>query len=95
MNCIACGSSAMVSGSLVDISNGGGTGFAIDDVSIWKTMLGIGTRRKIRAYGCVHCKHMQLAVEFTDEDVQRYQQFEGEQPDVLERLNSENGTSEQ
>lgn len=79
----------MVSGSLVDISNGGATGFEIDDVSNWKTMLGIGTRRKIRAYGCVHCQHLQLAVEFTEEDVQRYRQFEGDQPNVLERINSE------
>ena len=83
----------MVSGSLVDISNGGGTGFAIDDVSIWKTMFGIGTRRKIRAYGCVHCQYLQLAVEFTEKDVQRYQQFEGEQPDVLERINAEKDIS--
>ena len=89
MNCIACGSSAMVSGSLVDISNGGETGFEIDNVSIWKTMLGIGTRKKIRAYGCVHCQHLQLAVEFTGEEVQRYRQFEGEQPNVLERINTE------
>jgi len=79
----------MVSGSLVDISNGGETGFEIDDVSIWKTMLGIGTRKKIRAYGCVHCQHLQLAVEFTEEEVQRYRQFEGEQPNVLERINTE------
>ena len=94
MNCLACGSSAMVSGSLVDNSNGGETGFAIDDVSIWKTMFGIGTRRKIRAYGCVHCQHLQLAVEFTEKDVQRYQQFEGEQPDVIERINSEKKASD-
>ncbi len=79
----------MVSGSLVDISNGGGTGFEIDDVSIWKAMLGIGTRKKIRAYGCVHCQHLQLAVEFTEAEVQRYRQFEGEQPNVLERIHSE------
>ena len=89
MNCIACGSSAMVGGSLVDISNGGETGFEIDDVSIWKSMFGIGTRRKIRAYGCVHCQHLQLAVEFTEKDLERYQQFEGEQPGVLDRINSE------
>jgi hypothetical protein len=87
MNCLACGSSAMVSGTLIDTSSGGGTGFKIDEVSIWKSMLGIGTR-KVRAYGCVHCQHLQLAVEFTEADVDRYQQFEGEQPDVLERINS-------
>ncbi len=71
-------------------SSGGTTGFKLDDVSVWKSMFGVGTR-KIRAYGCVHCQHLQLAVEFSEKDKQRYQQFEGEQPDVLERINSEQG----
>jgi hypothetical protein len=89
MNCLACGSGALVPGTVLD-TNGGATGFKLDDVSIWKSMFGVGTR-KIRAYGCVHCQHLQLAVEFSEKDVQRYQQFEGEQPDVLERINSEQG----
>jgi hypothetical protein len=42
----------------------------------------------IRAYGCIRCQHLQLAVEFSESDLERYQQFEGEQPDVLERINS-------
>ena len=54
-------------------------------------MFGVGTR-KIRAYGCVHCQHLQLAVDFSEKDLVRYQQFEGEQPGVLERINSEPGT---
>jgi hypothetical protein len=32
---------------------------------------------------------LQLAVEFNEKDLERYQQFEGEQPGVLERINSE------
>ncbi len=88
MNCIACGSTALVSGSLRDTSNGDTPSFQIDDVSIWKGLFGIGTR-KIRAYGCVHCSHLQFAVDFTEKDVQKYNQFEGEQPGVLERINSE------
>lgn len=87
MNCLACGSSAIVAGTVFD-TNGGSPEFKIDDVSAWKTMFGLGTR-KIRAYGCVHCQHLQLAVDFNEKDVQRYQQFEGEQPGVLERINSE------
>lgn len=51
-------------------------------------MFGVGMRG-VRAYGCIHCQHLQLAVEFTEEDSQRYQQFEGQQPSVLERINSE------
>ena len=88
MKCVACGSTAMVAGTLIENSGGGTSTFKPEDVSIWKTMFGIGTR-DVRAYGCLHCQHLQLAVDFSDEDLQRYQQFEGEQPDVLERINSD------
>ena len=46
-------------------------------------------RRPVRAYGCVHCQHLQLAVEFTEEDANRYQKFAGIQPAVLERINTD------
>ena len=36
----------------------------------------------------VHCQNLQIAVEFNESDLERYQQFEGVQPDVLERINS-------
>ena len=72
----------------MDSSDGGNPVFKIDAVSTWKSMFGVGTR-SIRAYGCVHCQHLQLAVDFTEKDLQKYQQFEGEQPGVLERINSE------
>ena len=88
MKCLACGSEALVSGTVLDSSSGGKTGFRIDDVPIWKSMFGVGIRT-VRAYGCVHCQHLQLAVDFTEKDRLRYQQFEGEQPGVLERINSE------
>jgi len=51
-------------------------------------MFGVGSRR-IRGYACIHCHHLQLAVDFSEKDLQRYQQFEGEQPGVLERINSD------
>jgi transcription elongation factor Elf1 len=93
MNCSACGSAALVSGTVLENSGGGTIAFKIDDVSVWKSMFGIGSR-KVRAYGCVHCGHLQLAVEFTEKDRKRYQQFEGQQPGVLERINSETPTDE-
>jgi hypothetical protein len=93
MKCLACGSEALVKGTVLDSSDGGALAFKFDDVSSWKTMLGMGTR-KIRAYGCVHCQHLQLAVDFTEKDLLQYQQFEGEQPGVLERINSDNDTGE-
>ena len=94
MKCVACGSAAMVAGTLIDESGGRTTAFQPEQVSIWKSMFGVG-RRDIRAYGCLHCQHLQLAVDFREEDLQRYQQFEGEQPGVLERLNSDTKESEE
>ncbi len=87
MKCLACGSEAVVGGTLQD-TNGGATTFKLDEVPIWKSLFGVGTR-KVRAYGCVHCQHLQLAVDFTEKDVQRFRQFEGEQPGILERIASE------
>jgi hypothetical protein len=89
MKCVACGSTALVEGTLIDIPSG----FKPKELSNWKTMLGVGTR-EVRAYGCIHCQHLQLAISFTEEDLQRYQQFEGEQPGVLERINLEPRGSE-
>ncbi len=91
MKCLACGSESLVGGTVVD-SNGSRPIFKLDDASVWKSLFGVGTR-DIRGYGCVHCGHLQLAVDFSEKDVQRYQQFEGEQPGVLERLASENDKS--
>jgi hypothetical protein len=88
MKCVACDSTALVEGTLMETSSGTTTVFKLGAVSIWKSMFGVGTR-SIRAYGCPRCQHLQLAVNFSDEDLQRYQHFEGEQPNVLERINSE------
>lgn len=87
MNCPACESESLVGGTLVD-SDGGSPHFKLDEVAAWKSLFGVGTRA-IRGYGCVHCGHLQLAVDFSDKDRQRYRQFEGEHPGVIERLNSE------
>ena len=88
MKCLACGSEAIVGGTIASGSDGGKTVFRLDEVPIWKSLFGAGTR-SVRAYGCVHCQHLQLAVDFSEEDKLRYQQFEGEQPGILERLESE------
>jgi hypothetical protein len=67
--------------------------FKLSDVSKWKSLFYKGIR-EVRAYGCVNCQHLQLAVDFSEEDLQRYRQFEGEQPSVLERINAETDASE-
>lgn len=90
MKCLACGSEAIVDGTIQD-TNGGSVYFRMDDVSMWKSVFGVGTR-KVHAYGCVHCGNLQFAVDFSDKDRKRYQQFEGQQPGVLERLASESET---
>jgi hypothetical protein len=87
MKCVACGSVVLVEGTLLD-SNAVSPTFNPSEVGIWKSMFGVGSRR-IRGYACIHCHHLQLAVDFSEKDLQRYQQFEGEQPGVLERINSD------
>jgi hypothetical protein len=77
----------MVEGSLMDTASGGGLAFQPADGSTLKKMFGMGSR-KIVSYGCIHCRNLQLAVEFNEKDFQRYQEFEGQQPGVLERINS-------
>jgi hypothetical protein len=88
VKCLACGNEALVAGTVMETGGGGSVAFRLDDVSTLKSIFGVGTR-SIRAYGCLHCQHLQLAVDFTEKDLRQYQQFEGEQPDVLERINSE------
>lgn len=77
MNCLACGSESLVGGTVFD-SNGSNLNFNLDDAPVWKSLFGVGTR-SIRGLGCVHCRHLQLAVDFTEKDPQKYQQFEGVQ----------------
>ena len=87
MKCSACGSTALVEGSVMDTGAGGGLAFQPADLSTLKQMFGMGGR-KIVAYGCIHCRNLQLTVEFKERDIQKYQEFEGQQPGVLERINS-------
>lgn len=88
MKCVACGSASLVEGDVVDMRGGSMGYFRLSDVPKWKTIFYKGIR-EVRAYGCVNCRHLQLAVDFSEEDLQRYRQFEGEQPSVLERINAE------
>ncbi len=72
MKCIACGSTALATGSIVENSGGGTSMFRPNGVSIWKSIFGVGTR-EVTALGCLECHHLQLAVNFTNEDLERYQ----------------------
>lgn len=78
MRCIACGSPSLVEGEILT-SDGGNTLFSPSDKSKLKRALGIGSR-SVHAYGCPRCGHLQLAVKFSEEDLKKYQSFEGEQP---------------
>ena len=86
MKCTACGSSSLVEGIIKD-SNGSTLAFCPSDLSTFKTVFGIGSKA-VQAYGCAHCRNLQFSVDFSERDLERYQQFEGEQPNVLERINS-------
>lgn len=85
MECVRCGATAMIEGSLIEGSSGGGVHFCPDNISYMKRMFSIGNR-SIKAYACLHCSHLELMVEFKDKDRKRYQEFDGPQPSVLERL---------
>jgi hypothetical protein len=69
----------------MDTGGGGGLAFLFKDISTLKSILG-GGNRKIKAYACLHCSHLELMVEFTDKDRKRYQEFDGPQPGVLDRI---------
>ena len=71
----------------METTSAGRLAFQPADMSTLKTMFGMGTRR-IVAYGCIHCRTLQLTVEFNERDIQKYQEFEGQQPGVLETINS-------
>lgn len=86
MKCTACGSSSLVVGTIMG-GDGAAPGFIPGDLPAIKRVFGIGSRG-IEAYACVHCKNLQFTVDFNERDLERYQEFEGEQPDVLERINS-------
>ena len=88
MKCVACGSGSLIEGNLIDTADGGTSAFQIKNVSTWKSIFSKGIR-KVKAYGCVNCYHLQMAVDFKNEDQERYRQFEGQQPSLLERINEE------
>ena len=87
MKCIACGSAALLEGTIRD-GQASTVKFFPGDLPALKVAFGIGSR-EVRAYGCIHCQNLQLVVDFNENDLERYQQFEGEQPAVLERINSD------
>ena len=88
MNCIACGSTNLIEGNILDEGGSTKLNFKMLDVSMWKAVFGIGLR-EVSANACVHCGHLHLNVNFSDEDKQRYQKFEGQQPDLLKRIESD------
>ena len=75
----------MIEGSLMETSGGGGVAFIFKDISYLKRIFGSGSR-EIKSYACLHCSHLELMVEFTEKDRKRYQEFDGPQPGVLERI---------
>lgn len=85
MECVRCGATAVVEGSLMDTGGGGGLAFLFKDISKLKSIFGAGSR-KINAHACLHCSHIELTVEFTEKDRKRYQEFDGPQP-ALDRIN--------
>jgi hypothetical protein len=83
MKCMACGNASLVKGTVRGGDGGAKVRFYPSDGSLLRQLLFSSGTREVQAYGCLHCKNLQFAVDFTESDLARYQQFEGEQPDVL------------
>ena len=88
MNCIACGGVNLIEGNILNSDGGKLAVFKPLEVSMWKAVFGIDVR-EITALACVHCGNLHLNVNFSDEDKNRYRQFDGQQPDLLKRIESE------
>ena len=94
MNCNSCGSSNVIEGTIIDKNSGGDSLlFVSKDKPLYKKIFGIGGN-KILSFACVHCGNLQLMVEFSEKDKERYIEFEGRQPSLLERINDGSETSE-
>lgn len=89
MKCAACGSTNLIEGNILNESGDSTLTFKPQEISLWKAVFGIGIQ-EISAYACVHCGNLQLNVNFSDKDRRRYLEFEGQQPNLLERIESEN-----
>lgn len=82
----------MIEGALTESSSGGDVQFASSETSYLKRMFSVGNR-KVKAFACLHCSHLELMVEFKDKDRKRYQEFDGPQPGVLDRIADPEGNS--
>lgn len=89
MKCLACGSESLIEGTVRENGGGADVRFYPSDRSLLKQLFFPSSIREVRAYGCVRCKNLQFDVAFKEEDLERYQQFEGQQPGVLERINAD------
>ena len=94
MDCNSCGSSNVIEGTIINSSDGGsGSLFVSKDKPLYKKIFGIGGN-KILSFACVHCGNLQFMVEFSEKDKERYLEFEGQQPGLMERISEESETSE-
>ena len=65
MECVRCKATAVIEGSLMEGSSGGDVYFCSNEVPSIKRLFSVGNR-KIKAFACLHCSHLELMVEFTD-----------------------------
>jgi hypothetical protein len=80
MKCTSCESTSLVEGVLSDCDKVKFTPTTPPppgDTPMLRKIFGAGGR-SVRAYGCTHCGHLQLAVDFRESDIERYRSFEGE-----------------
>lgn len=92
MKCLACGSTNLIEGEIFQSDGGIINSFVPKDKPYFKKMFGMGGS-KVISYACVHCNNLQFMVNFSEEERARYIKFEGQQPNLLERINEESDSS--
>lgn len=83
MKCVSCGGANLIEGT-VPLSPKNDLQFNPLQRSFKDRMLMAG--RQVYAYACLHCNHLQFTVAFEAGDLERFQNFDGTQPTILERL---------
>ena len=86
MKCVACGSANLIEGT-VPLNPKDELKFNPGGRSMKDRFFMDG--RNVRAFACLHCHHLQLAVDFQPDDLERYQEFEETPASIVEAQKEE------
>jgi hypothetical protein len=82
MECVACGSRALVRGTITHPGMEP-VKFSPVDASVIAKCFGVNARA-LKAVACTHSSQVQLSIDFTEDDLKQYRSFEGDPPTAIE-----------